>query len=775
MAARKRQDTGSSSRLSSSSSSDAIKKQKRQMTVSTFNRWQSQYNREHCTLAWLRCDKDTEDRKMVSTLWCAVCRKYEQFLVGHRNFSKAWIDGTTNHKTSSLMEHTTSQQHADAMVRFNKERGLANNESIASFSPIARCLLKIDPTTRARMRKKFDVCYFLAKEGLAFKKYPGILELEMRHEVDIGPAYQSDTSCQLFTHYIAQSQRESFVKYLSSKRFFSFMMDGTTDSGNLEDELIVVLFCQKDDACGEIKSCTRYLTVVNPEKANTEGLAKCLGESLKRVGVENVFNKADVLKVKPIVVGGGTDGASVNIGHHKSLKEEVQKRLPWAFWSWCYAHRLELATKDALLSGLFKGIEEMLLRVYCLYEKSPKKARELVSIVNELKEVFMFPRGGNMPIRSQGSRWISHKRSALQRIVDRYGAYMSHLVTLSEDASLKGPDRARVSGYLKKWSDAKIIIGCAMYIEVLKPPSILSLSLQGSDVDIVFAMKQILKTTDALKSLVQLDPLQWPTVKLLMDSFKDEGIAKTYQGSVLKGYNSAAIEFCKKEALADMKRLEASMRQRLEWSDVKLLRSILVFVETQSWVKRPTDSTYEDASMTEIKVALQVIFEVFSEPLEVNNISLSVLLDELEDTVDYARRYLSIESTKYRKVWYLLHVCPDAEKWPSVLALCELVFSLPFSNGRVEQIFSSLKVIKTNNQTSLKTTTLDDLLEICIEGPVLSRFSADSAIDLWWRDYSTTRRTKQKKRKQYRSRCPWPHTTSEEGVGSSQSRPIDRH
>ena len=52
----------------------------------------------------------------------------------------------------------------------------------------------------ARMREKFDVCYmyFLAKEGLAFRKYPGILELEMCHDVNIRPAYQSDTSSQRF-------------------------------------------------------------------------------------------------------------------------------------------------------------------------------------------------------------------------------------------------------------------------------------------------------------------------------------------------------------------------------------------------------------------------------------------------------------------------------------------------------------------------------------------------------------------------------------------------
>jgi len=70
---------------------------------------------------------------------------------------------------------------------------------------------------------------------------------------------------------------------------------------------------------------------------------------------------------KPIVVGGGSDGASVNIGQHKSLKEKFQKALPWMFWSWCFAHRLELASRNGPTSPLFQPIEEMLLRLYHLY------------------------------------------------------------------------------------------------------------------------------------------------------------------------------------------------------------------------------------------------------------------------------------------------------------------------------------------------------------------------------------------------------------------------
>lgn len=59
---------------------------------------------------------------------------------------------------------------------------------------------------------------------------------------------------------------------------------------------------------------------------------------------------------------------------------------------------------------------------------------------------------------SQGSRWINHKRKALLRIIDRYGAYVSHLSTLIEDTSLKSENQARIKGYLGKWMQYKIIL-----------------------------------------------------------------------------------------------------------------------------------------------------------------------------------------------------------------------------------------------------------------------------------------------------------------------------
>ncbi len=48
-------------------------------------------------------------------------------------------------------------------------------------------------------------------------------------------------------------------------------------------------------------------------------------------------------------------------------------------------HRLELALKDALKATYFATIDEMLMRLYYLYEKSPRKCSQLQNIVQEFR------------------------------------------------------------------------------------------------------------------------------------------------------------------------------------------------------------------------------------------------------------------------------------------------------------------------------------------------------------------------------------------------------
>ena len=99
---------------------------------------------------------------------------------------------------------------------------------------------------------------------------------------------------------------------------------------------------------------------------------------------------------------------------------------------------------------------------------------------------------------------------------------------------------------------------------------------------------------------------------------------------------------------------------------------------------------------------------------------IASIQDELEEVVDYARKYLPLSALGYRKVWFKLHTCPDAAKWPNVLLLSELLFSLPVTTSRVEQAFSRLKNVKTKLRSSLDISTLHDLPYFLDQTPPLN-------------------------------------------------------
>ena len=204
---------------------------------------------------------------------------------------------------------------------------------------------------------------------------------------------------------------------------------------------------------------------------------------------------------------------------------------------------------------------------------------------------------------------------------------------------------------------------------------------------------------------------------------------------------------------------------------MQLLRSILVFLDTCSWAPRRCRAASSDSEeneeddKAEIRAAAEHISSIFREPLEARNACLATLNDEVhvDEVVDFCRKYLDVLED-YKKVWYKLHTTPDARNWPNVLLFSQLLFSLPFTNSIVERAFSTMKVVKTDRRTSLLTSTLDDLMEINVEGPTPENFSADNTVQLWWAD--RIRRPNQGTRKEYRPRAT-DNTVSE----SSDSEP----
>jgi hypothetical protein len=100
------------------------------------------------------------------------------------------------------------------------------------------------------------------------------------------------------------------------------------------------------------------------------GIVESIKSSFHNIGIDD-----DSVQSK--LIGFAADGASVNRGVREGVIGILQRNQPWIIYVWCVAHRLELSLKDALRNSCFDAVDEMLLRLYYLYENSPKKLRQL--------------------------------------------------------------------------------------------------------------------------------------------------------------------------------------------------------------------------------------------------------------------------------------------------------------------------------------------------------------------------------------------------------------
>ena len=164
----------------------------------------------------------------------------------------------------------------------------------------------------------------------------------------------------------------------------------------------------------------------------------------------------------------------------------------------------------------------------------------------------------------------------------------------------------------------------------------------------------------------------------------------------------------------------------------KLMRAIMVFLDTQAWYSHKTDESFSH-QLTE---AVSMLVENFRAPLEAKATDLAAIQEEAKEMLDYAHQYLRVDRDGYQHVWYRVAFGPDCTQFRNLVAIAQLLFSLPFSTAKVERLFSSLKLIKTDRRTSLSQETLSDLLEVSVEGTELENFDA---VQLWWSDCSRTR------------------------------------
>jgi len=107
---------------------------KRELTIATVEKWKLVHDKTMETGTWLKYE-EAEDKFHVAKLKCSVCVQFEQELKKiSRNFSSAFIEGTSNLRTSSFLDHAKCETHKRAMEMWK-------HQQISTYGPERRNIL----------------------------------------------------------------------------------------------------------------------------------------------------------------------------------------------------------------------------------------------------------------------------------------------------------------------------------------------------------------------------------------------------------------------------------------------------------------------------------------------------------------------------------------------------------------------------------------------------------------------------------------------------------
>ena len=136
----------------------------------------------------------------------------------------------------------------------------------------------------------------------------------------MGARYKNDDACATFIQYIAKEQQQHLLETLSKVKFFSIQADGSTYTGNVEDELYTVQYFDAKMSDGQVHVCNKFFTVRQVKRGDAHGLFECFKAAMEFVGVDDWEDK---------LIGLGCDGTNVNIAAGGGLRGYLEEAVPW--------------------------------------------------------------------------------------------------------------------------------------------------------------------------------------------------------------------------------------------------------------------------------------------------------------------------------------------------------------------------------------------------------------------------------------------------------------
>ena len=498
--------------------------------------------------------------------------------------------------------------------------------------------------------------------------------------------YTSEHIVQELVGILAQQIEHAQLQVLSNSRFYGLMIDESTDISVLKQ---LVLHGRYVSEAGQ--PCSTLLRIVDLVDGTAERIEEAIKAYLAEKGLS--FSK---------LMGFGSDGASVMTGRVSGVATRLHNSNQYLVAVHCVAHRLlALACSQAGQNVPYgQKFKKSITTLFWFFQASAVQTAGLKAIQELLDSPTLKLK------EAKNVRCLSHDQ-AVQTLRRTLPAV---LVALEREGTEKGEPVAL--GLVKVMKNYQFVACLNLMCEVLPHISHLSRLFQAQYVRLTMikpSLDACSKTIESYKEMVRTPDI----------AATESALANQLQQFSIQASPAQKEAFNKNVRQPFLQLLLQNLSDH--FPQVELLSAFSVF---DPILLCSCDGERESLSLEKLEILLSYYGTGDDAPVNREEVlkeweSFSVMLADHYTRVKTEEVLHDLASEKLKDIY------------PQLACLASLCLTIPLSTADCERAFSSMKRVKTPLRNRLKTSTLDSLLRISIEGPDLEDFNFDQALSTW--------------------------------------------
>ncbi|KAI2645894.1 Zinc finger protein 862 [Labeo rohita] len=447
------------------------------------------------------------------------------------------------------------------------------------------------------------------------------------------------------------------------------------------------------------------------KSANAAGILEAIDEAVNTMSI-----REDTWKKK--VVCANFDGAAVMMGVKTGVAERLKQRIPHIITIHCVAHKLELAVLDSVKGCEYLvKFEDTLKTIFKMYYYSPKKRRELTEISELLNEKMAHFSG------LKNTRWLPSRLRCLKAVEKNYTPTVVHMENMAEGSDIKSEDAAKAKGVVQEMKSEKFVRFLRFMLDYSTILSKCSTDFQHDNLNITRTNQLVESTTSRLIGLKTKPGEYQKTLDTKFTVNEDGSIC--YCGTQLTKSQRPA------------RRGEGTDKDTLGAEIQKIIDNTVKYMDSKfkNLCEKPL-SFFKVFDPSTLPCLREELANNGDEEVNYLVTHFASLLDE-EEKKKIPQEWMDL------KMWLAEHrgskldclyrdlLSENPEHLSHILLLVKLMLTLSPSTAICERGFSCMNRVKTTHRTSLQPETLNDCMQLSINGESVESFCPDKAVRFW--------------------------------------------